>query len=81
VCLVKDRTIYAFAQQVGFTLHELNYHEGIEYFKKIIKKCLKQPFLQHVVSDFVVNEKNRNNVNPFVKISNQCGGMTQSQAP
>jgi hypothetical protein len=30
----------------------------IEYQKQVIEKCLKQPFLQHVMPDFVVSKNN-----------------------
>jgi hypothetical protein len=40
-----DRTIVVYVRKVALTLHEFTCHEGIEYQKKVIEKCLKQPFL------------------------------------
>jgi hypothetical protein len=36
-----DRTIATYVQKVGLTLHKFTCHEGIDYQKKVIKKCLK----------------------------------------
>ncbi len=65
-----DQIIFTFVWQVGFTLHELTSHERIEYQKKVIGKCLKQPFLQHVMLDFVWTKTNCAIERPPVKISN-----------
>jgi hypothetical protein len=41
-----DQTIATYVQKVALTLHKFTCHEGIDYQQKVIKKCLKQHFLQ-----------------------------------
>jgi hypothetical protein len=40
-----NQTIATYAQKVTLTLHKFTCHEGVDYQKKVIKKCLKQHFL------------------------------------
>ncbi len=52
-----DQGIPTYVQQFALTLHEIISHEGVEYQKKVLRKCLKQPLLQPLIPNFVVKEK------------------------
>jgi hypothetical protein len=53
---ITDRRIPTYVQQVALTFHEIISHEGVEYQKKVLRKCFKQPLLQPLMPNFVVKE-------------------------
>jgi hypothetical protein len=58
-CISSNQLILVFVWEVAYHLHELTSSDGMEYHKKILKKCLKQSVLIHAMPNYVVKEKNR----------------------